>query len=561
MIKHPLALLPLLAVLACNGEEPIDDTGEDTDTDNGNEELTGQDGSIVVVHWPADSRAEEDSTARALFLPNDNGVINLAECMIIGEACLDSLPSEDSFTSEPADTSWFDTASLIDAGSSITVGGFSLPITTTQAGDPFYEGFAGAFPSGPQGLMLDGDLMAYEGTDDFEFAGPIGLTAPNPLQDVAVSGGDTVDLAWTTGGAGDVVMSIDSRVYHLADDGAFSLSIDDFEWLQPWDVRSLLLSRVNNVLVDAGGNDVRVQSMDQQWLYLVYEDFTGWTESTEVSDTCAGALVASPGRYYGSMAGWNNDIALENEDEDTPEVENDITGWNTHDVDGFVGVGFHANRMISATFTNFDGDSSVYLMSDCDDVASMVAGADNTDGFGAETVDFVAQSDGLLYVGLDGYLADDADSTADRFSLELVVSDLLPEISDTCAGATTAATAGNYYGDNASGTSEIDLGDGNVHTGYATEGNDSFVRIDLDAGETLTASQRLLEFDAALYLMTDCADIASVVAASDATLTGDLEALSYTASSAETVYLVLDAWIPDDATELGGQFRLDIEVE
>lgn len=132
--------------------------------------------------------------------------------------------------------------------------------------------------------------------------------------------------------------------------------------------------------------------------------------------------------------------------------------------------------------------------------------------------------------------------------------------SNTCsmAQAADAVGAGSYYGDLSTGYSNnLDLGADNELTGYATEGNDAMIKIELAAGEKLTAKVRQLGLDAAIYVVTNCEDASSAVAGADATLTSEFEELEYTASGEQTVYLVIDAYEADE----GARWTAEIGIE
>jgi hypothetical protein len=120
-----------------------------------------------------------------------------------------------------------------------------------------------------------------------------------------------------------------------------------------------------------------------------------------------------------------------------------------------------------------------------------------------------------------------------------------PAVNDVCTGAidiqaqglsswtVNLTNAGTYYNDYNLVTPSC--------TGYSTPGPDAIYRIDLVAGETLTVDENGA-CDVALWIATDCGNlIGSCVAGADATTTGS-EIVNFTAATAGTYYVVVDAY-------------------
>ena len=79
-------------------------------------------------------------------------------------------------------------------------------------------------------------------------------------------------------------------------------------------------------------------------------------------------------------------------------------------------------------------------------------------------------------------------------------------------------------------------------TGYSAAGNDVVYSIYLTAGQTFTASQQGAH-DSSIYVVTDCYDPENTcVAGADATFTGDVETVSFTAPSTGVYYLIIDGY-------------------
>jgi hypothetical protein len=81
---------------------------------------------------------------------------------------------------------------------------------------------------------------------------------------------------------------------------------------------------------------------------------------------------------------------------------------------------------------------------------------------------------------------------------------------------------------------------GNTCTGYSAAGEDIVYSVYLLTGETLTVTVTQTS-DGSIYLVTDCSDPETYcVAGADATLSGDPESFSYTATADDTYYLIID---------------------
>jgi hypothetical protein len=87
--------------------------------------------------------------------------------------------------------------------------------------------------------------------------------------------------------------------------------------------------------------------------------------------------------------------------------------------------------------------------------------------------------------------------------------------------------------------SESDYSPTNSCTGYTSGANglDAVWKINLQAGETFVVTLTNETYDAAIYLLTDCADMNSCVSGGD-----DPETFSYTATAAGWYYLVIDGY-------------------
>lgn len=95
-------------------------------------------------------------------------------------------------------------------------------------------------------------------------------------------------------------------------------------------------------------------------------------------------------------------------------------------------------------------------------------------------------------------------------------------------------------------------------TTYTEKGPDIAYSIALMAGQKLSATLTPgAQEDVALYVVTDCAQLSSCVAASDSGFDGDPESLMYTATAAQTVYLIVDSYEPTTS----GPYSLNVTLQ
>jgi hypothetical protein len=82
-----------------------------------------------------------------------------------------------------------------------------------------------------------------------------------------------------------------------------------------------------------------------------------------------------------------------------------------------------------------------------------------------------------------------------------------------------------------------DYSPANGCTGYAASGEDAVWKIHLEAGQIFGATLTAADYDAAIYVLTDCADMYSCVAGGD-----DPETFTYLATAEGWYYLVVDGY-------------------
>jgi Cys-rich repeat protein len=126
---------------------------------------------------------------------------------------------------------------------------------------------------------------------------------------------------------------------------------------------------------------------------------------------------------------------------------------------------------------------------------------------------------------------------------------------DTCADGITITSTGTYNGDTTGLVNDYSP-TLSTCTGFSQAlGADQVWEVHLDPGERIIASMDTEPyFDAALYLVTDCADIdGTCVAGSDS---GDPEVISYTSAAGGVYYLIADGWSTGE-----GPYILDVNIE
>lgn len=421
---------PFVVLLAaCNGSKDTttpdtDDTEPVVDTVHTGEppelDLTGQAGSVVLGHWPVDAYFDDAWYGGGIFVEDDEGIDNLAACLIFVGACYEAYPTDDT----PVSASSFYLSSSIDAGSTISAGGVTMG-DEFSGGVVFYVGSPSGF--GPAAdLALDGDLAPFDGADLFTFPDDVVVTSPDPTVPLLVGPADTIDLAWTSPGAGDVYLEslpsvpysyVNPELRRLDDVGTYALPVAGLGMAGPLDARVLLLSRIVNTPVDAGGNTVNVQTRADQWLYVNYADPpVDWIElvpGLNAGEACSDALLLPPvvpGTYWG-------DLSLTVDDHDLA-YGNPATYFPTPGREMVVPVALTAGQTLSVAYLATTRDGSVYLLDATCDLGSAVVGSDYFYYYYPEEFDYTAVVDETVYVVADGYLPDPFGGT---FQLELTV--------------------------------------------------------------------------------------------------------------------------------------------
>jgi hypothetical protein len=142
--------------------------------------------------------------------------------------------------------------------------------------------------------------------------------------------------------------------------------------------------------------------------YMFFFDCAGVEPPPENND-CGGAEEfgysierCTAGLIEGTTAGAMNTYDL--------GAGNSCTGWSSAGKDVVYYMDLEAGDQVNMTYTQLLWDASFYVVTDCSNLLTCVAGADdNYNTGGPETLAFVAPSTGRYFVILDAYSADQGD--------------------------------------------------------------------------------------------------------------------------------------------------------
>lgn len=132
---------------------------------------------------------------------------------------------------------------------------------------------------------------------------------------------------------------------------------------------------------------------------------------------------------------------------------------------------------------------------------------------------------------------------------------------DTCTQANdlTAAAmgAGTTVSGNTTGYAD-DVATPSACTGYTSDGPDAIYAVNLTAGQVLTATATPTSpWDISLELVMPCTITPTCLDGADSGFGGDPEIASYTATSAVTVFVVVDGYNPGVA----GAYSLNVRIQ
>ena len=251
------------------------------------------------------------------------------------------------------------------------------------------------------------------------------------------------------------------------------------------------------------------------------------------NDTCAGAIdVTSGGTFTGDTTNANNDYSP------IASGLGGCTGYtaNSNDVTYRVTLGA-GERLLAELDASWD--ASLYVVTDCAAAASTcVAGQDNGN---PEQIDFTATTAGTYFIVVDGYGA-----ARGAYALDVSIS---PPVQggDQCTNAVAVGAGGGSFQSTTVGLAN-DYDPPLSCTGYLQPGADQVYALALTPGDVV---EGVVDFqatiDGSIYVVTDCANLATCVAGADDAGDGESESLRFVAQTAGTHYVIVDAPFASDA--------------
>jgi hypothetical protein len=211
------------------------------------------------------------------------------------------------------------------------------------------------------------------------------------------------------------------------------------------------------------------------------------------------------------------------------------TGFHSEGNEIVYSLTIPANTTLQVTYANDNGgDESLYVLSDCSDAQSCLAGSDGGSPEMAVIPSDAAQR--TVYVVADNYAA----GGCDTFTLGI---DAL-----TCSAVdlgTWDGTPITQPGDSCTGTMQYNPGS-NGCTGYNERGNEVVYQLTVPAGTSVGITYTPTVRDVSLYVLTDCFDFAGAtcVVGDDANGSGEAESVTLTNSgiAPQTYFIVADTY-------------------
>ena len=488
-----------------------------------------------------------------MFLDDRQGFVGGVECALFG-LCLDDWPATNGDFVVPSTNSFEPIGSTVfDMGSSVEFAGITAAYNFTPASH--YAATSAAAPPADAdvNLVLTGSPWGdYTGTADAHTPSILQPLTPVPGTGLTVISDEVLTFTWTPG-TGDLYFALYDitisgellRLYKLDDSGTWDLDLANAGL--PAGATNLVfqLFRQTTDDFDVNGNSVEVVSRSMQRWYTDVISVAGRTliDPVEVPADVAASPVIAPGLYYGRVEGTLDNI------NPTPGP-----GCLDQAVPGFEGqIKFEVpdGELLSVTYDLPTGSSAIYFLTDPTDDTTCMGG----------TVGDVANWYNDTGSSVTVYAVLDATDATGLFLLDVDIKPVsFVATTDLCADAAALSITppGSYFGALTGNTDALtsDLFGG--CTGYPTEGEDGFMKVTVPDGKLFRADYNLIEGDASIYLVTDCADFATCISGKD-DIGGPTEVLEYYNDTGADIeaYLVLDAYNTFGGTS---DFWLDIEV-
>ncbi len=529
-----------------NGDDD-DDTNVTADDDTDDPLYFDRDlGSLVLVR--RNSGNGRSVYLYGLFVDEHPGFQNLARCAVSRGICLDILPVDEDTYIEPNTNQTFDPlfSEYRYVGLTVSLGQFEANYYN-DAVSYYYanvtEQAAGVPISGEMGAKFGVEWGDYKGDADIMVSDDLELQYPRPGSLTRFHDGDTMLIEWVPNNEGDVYLTVSGgisfyRTYLLEDDGYFELDVNDFGLGTDAFDLNFTLSRWNRGQVEHNGHTLDLVAMSEVTFRGEYFYVGGRTE-VEIPNTCGEALTApitQSGNYWGRLKEWGHTDNID------PVSNLSCTGFFARGEDGIFRVQLEPLQSLTAEFVLLQDDAVTYVLEDCTDVGTCVAGADDTVNGAAEFVQYFNSTDETkeVYLIADGYL-----TTNGVFYMDITIDQVLePDMYNTCPEAIQQPAplgAGTYYTSYLPYTNLLDPGAGGC-TNSSQVGPDSMTKVEVGAGQALMVNINMVGGDPALYVLYNCTNALSCAVGADVSV-GDQETLAYTnvTNVSETVYLVVDS--------------------
>jgi hypothetical protein len=478
------------------------------------------------------------------------GFLNFAQCSVRGVPCLGGIPSdEDDWKDIDLDQDVDrDTISTKFLGFEISFGPYLLAYKEDPETAFGYYGASVDVADLPEDRLIGptwaGQWQEYTSDDDLHVSRPIEVLNPGPGQNIVFTNGELVPLEWVPTGEGEVTLLVSTRftlarLFNLEDDGYFELDVDSLGLTNTSEEITFTFTRWNQETLNTYGHVVDLlATSDMSFTGQFYN--IGNRDPLEPADGCVEA-TGLPALESGGYWGW-----LGSMDEDLAADANCLGAGSATGKDAIVRIELESHESVAVEYNTYTESAAVYLLTECDNVGSCVAGSDLDDN--DDVVEYISyfnvtDEPETLYLVLDTTLGGDT-----VFTLDLDITPVLPpDMYDACGGADGAAAAyptvlpGNYYGELTPWVDDLNPGAGGC-TGTSLGGAEAMTPIEVGAYQTLQVTVSMPGHDPGLYLLTDCATAFSCLAGADVNLSGN-EGIQYTnaGASPQTVYLVLDS--------------------
>jgi hypothetical protein len=538
------------------------------------ERVVADAGSVMLLRRRSPER-DNAAYLYGVFLEDDPGLLNTAQCVVAGTPCIEVLPADED------DSVPFDDGRFWDQpnpeyrflGTTLTVGPYTASYTYDESdGRGYYAAILDNEPlvNGEVAISIGGEwagiLDDADPTDDptLLIDEDLELQYPDYKFDVEFINGDEIVFQWAPTGTGDVYLIVEavgiSELFWLEDDGYASFDPDALGFqTDDLDV-DFTISRWTTRTHQIGEHTLDATSVSEIVLRGRYT-YVGNAEELLVVNECSVAQNLEPvtesGLYWGKFGDWF-------ENQLSPGYTG-CTGFAADGEEGIIPIHLEPNTILTAAYSVADGDASIYLLEDCNKETTCLVGADvDTTKGGTEYITWFNQTSEAmdLFLVLDGWYAAYLPGLSlleQTFELDLSIDVLRePEMYDECLDAQlqeVPLAEGTYYAETFPFSGGLNPGGGGC-TGTSLPGPDSISKVVVENGQTLTATLSMTGGDGAIYLMYNCVNPASCAIGSDTSSVG-AEGVSYTnlSGAPATLYLVVDS------KDVLGPYFLTIDLE